>query len=74
VESPRSGKLGKTVMGLSVLGCRQCLRANAMRSESDFPVKVGLSVVSGEVKRMIAPGHTCNHVFSEHDEKCYQTL
>jgi hypothetical protein len=36
-------------------------------AESDFPVKAGLSVVSGEVKRMIARGHTCNHVFSEHD-------
>jgi hypothetical protein len=43
-------------------------------AESDFPVKAGLSVVSGEVKRMIAPGHTCNHVFSEHEEKCYRTL
>jgi len=43
-------------------------------AESDFPVKVGLSVAAGEVKRMIAPGHTRNHVFSEHDEKCYRTL
>jgi hypothetical protein len=43
-------------------------------AESDFPGKAGLWVVSGEVKRMIARGHTCYHVFSKHDEKCYRTL